>query len=494
MSEERIKALKGTRDLLEENYASMRALRDGLGDLLNSHGYRAIDTPALESAEIYLVKSGAEVTSRMYTFLDPGGGKVALRPEFTAGVVRAYLQVGADRTLPLRWQYCGPVFRHGSTEKASFRQMTQLGAELIGSSSPRADAEIISLANRGLQQLSLSSHKLVIGHIGAILRLLQSLDLSDRALSFLVSNIGEAQGPSQALERIKERGRSLGLPVEGDEDQLLSLVTADLSEDEARGVLLGLMRGFDEEAAGSRSRDEIVARFLRKMNQRDDPAQLQKGILLISRLNGIRGEPGESLEALQGLIGDLALPPPAEEAIELLKTTVAALADTGLSDDDYLLDLALARDLAYYTGVVFEIGHPSLGEGSILCGGGRYDGLVKALGGGEDTPALGFAYTLERVLLAVEAEGAGPPGENSSSVDVLVVAAEGSAYRSALMEADRLRGLGRRVEMEVREVPIEESLSYAAERDIPEVAVVNTSGEVVTQPSVRTSDVAAGSS
>jgi len=111
MSEEGIKALKGTRDLLEENYASMRALRDGLGDLLNSHGYQAIDTPALESAEIYLVKSGAEVASRMYTFLDPGGGKVALRPEFTAGVIRAYLQGGAGRALPLRWQYCGPVFR-----------------------------------------------------------------------------------------------------------------------------------------------------------------------------------------------------------------------------------------------------------------------------------------------------------------------------------------------------------------------------------------------
>ena len=493
MSKEKIKALKGTRDLLEESYSSMRALRDGLGGLLTSHGYRAIDTPALESAEIYLVKSGAEVTSRMYTFLDPGGGKVALRPEFTAGVIRAYIQGCVDRTLPLRWQYWGPVFRHGPTGKASIRQMTQLGAELIGPSSPRADAEIIALANRGLQQLSLSSHKLVIGHIGAILRLLQSLDLSDRALSFLVSSIGEAQESPKALERIKARGRSLGLPVGGDESQLLDLVTADLSEEEARGVLMGLMRGIDEEATGGRSRDEIVARFLRKMNQRDDQAQLQKGILLISRLNGIRGKPGESLEALQGLIEDLALPPPAEEALELLKATVAALADAGLSDDDYLLDLALARDLTYYTGVVFEIGHPSLGKGSILCGGGRYDGLVKALGG-EDTPALGFAYTLERVLLAVEAEGAGPPGENSPSVDVLVVAAEGPAHRSALMEADRLRGLGKRVEMEVRDVPKEESLSYAAERNIPEVAVVNAMGEVVTQPSVRRSDVATGSS
>ena len=107
---------------------------------------------------------------------------------------------------------------------------------------------------------------------------------------------------------------------------------------------------------------------------------------------------------------------------------------------------------------------------------------------------MGFAYTLERVLLAVEAEGAGPLGENSPSVDVLVVASEGSAHRSALMEADRLRGLGKRVEIEVREVPIEESLSYAAERDIPEVAVVDTRGEVVTQPSVRRSDVATGSS
>ena len=415
MSNKDIRKLQGTQDRLEKDFRSLRALQNTLQGFLSFYGYQVIDTPVLEPAELYLLKSGAEVASQMYTFVDPGGRRVALRPEFTASVIRAYIERREGSGLPLRWQYCGPVFRYTPLQDGAFRQFTQLGGELIGSPSPQADAEIVSLAYKGIKEIGLASHQLVLGHVGVILMLLEGLGLSDRAKAFLASSIEELDQGAEGLERVRERSSVLGLEGSAAEGQVSDIVTDDMGEEEARAVLLGLMDGV-EETTGTRGREEIVERFLRKVNRSDDPARVEKGIILVSRLSGIRGEPAKTISECRDLLSDLDIPDPKGEAMRALEGTLSALTDSGITEADVTLDLGLARDLAYYTGVVFEIRHPSLPKGTSVCGGGRYDGLVKALGGAEDTPALGFAYSLDNVHLATDAEAITPQTGQTSDV------------------------------------------------------------------------------
>ncbi|MEE9198869.1 MAG: ATP phosphoribosyltransferase regulatory subunit [Dehalococcoidia bacterium] len=493
MSDRSISKLRGTQDRLEADCASFRILEATLQDLLSSYGYQVVDTPVLEPAELYLLKSGAEVASQMYTFVDPGGRRVALRPEFTASVIRAFIQNRQGGDLPLRWQYCGPVFRYGPLQDGTFRQFHQLGAELIGSPGPRADAEVVSLAYKGVKEAGLTSYQLVLGHVGVILMLLQGLGLSDRARAFLASNIGELGRGADWIEGVRERSRILGLEGMGGKEQLLDIVTDDMGEEEARAVLLGLMRGL-EDTVGSRDREEIVARFLRKANRPEDPARVEKGILLVSRLSSIRGEPAKALAECSHLLRDLGVRDPKGETLGTLEDALSALTDGGIPEAELTFDFGLARDLAYYTGVVFEIRHPSLPKGSTLCGGGRYDGLVKALGGAEDSPALGFAYSLDNLHLATAAEGVTPSAAEMTLIDLLVVPADERSYSRALAEAERLRGQGKRVELGLCGLSQEQSLNYAEGRGIPRVVVVSQSGEVDIQQAGLTSNVAAGPS
>ena len=391
-----LRNLKGTRDYLNEEYASMQALQRGLRDLLSSHGFLPVDTPVLEPAELYLLKSGAEIASRLYTFDDPGGVRVALRPEFTASIIRAYIEKGVGSQHPVRWQYCGPVFRHGPLEEIPFRQFTQLGVESIGAAGPSSDAEIVCLADKGIKKASIAGHQLILGDVGIIVGLLRGLGLSDRAVAFLARSIVELKQGEDGMNRVRERSRALGFEGPEDGDQAFGLVTDGMNEEETRTTLLGLMKGIEGETGG-RGREEIMARFLRKVGRGDDSTLMEKGIRLTSRLSAIRGNPSQAIAECRSLIRDMSLSDFHDTAISNLEETISVMVDKGISETDFIIDLGLARDLAYYTGIVFEIHHPSLLKGAVLCGGGRYDGLVKALGGKEDTPALGFAYSLENV-------------------------------------------------------------------------------------------------
>ena len=143
-----IRRLLGMRDEPSEELGRRTSLQKNLREHLSSHAYQAIDTPLLEPTELFLRKSGGELATRMYTFTDPGGDRVSLRPEFTSSVIRYYLERANGEPLPLRIQYSGPVFRHD--ESSGFKQFHQTGAEIIGAATPESDGEVLALAQDGL--------------------------------------------------------------------------------------------------------------------------------------------------------------------------------------------------------------------------------------------------------------------------------------------------------------------------------------------------------
>ena len=125
-------------DVSNQEQRIKRGLEDSLSDLMAGFGYLPLETPILEPTELFLRKSGGELAARLYSFTDPGGASVSLRPEFTSSIVRYYLENASEIDLPARWQYSGPGLssRPMPTPKpaASSPRLAQNWSELPASS------------------------------------------------------------------------------------------------------------------------------------------------------------------------------------------------------------------------------------------------------------------------------------------------------------------------------------------------------------------------
>ncbi|HYM66273.1 MAG TPA: histidine--tRNA ligase [Patescibacteria group bacterium] len=166
---EPIKAIRGVRDILPAERALWRAVEQAAVGTSRKFGYEEIVTPLIEQAEL-IDRLGEEtdaVAKELYRFEDRGGRKVALRPEATAGVVRAYFEGGLNqRPQPSRLYLIGPMFRYDRPQKGRYRQFFQFNIEAIGSSSPALDAEVIELAVEWLIESGLSNVRLELNTIG----------------------------------------------------------------------------------------------------------------------------------------------------------------------------------------------------------------------------------------------------------------------------------------------------------------------------------------
>ncbi len=143
-----LQPVRGTQDLLPEEQRRHRAVVDAARGVAERYGYQEIATPIFEFTEVFARPIGETtdiVTKEMYTFTDRGGEEVTLRPEYTAGIVRAVLSNGLAQNLPLKFFASGPMFRYERPQKGRFRQFHQIDVELIGAAPPSADVEVIAL-------------------------------------------------------------------------------------------------------------------------------------------------------------------------------------------------------------------------------------------------------------------------------------------------------------------------------------------------------------
>src|SRR6195256_4185191 len=155
---EPIKAVRGMRDILPRERAIWRVAEKSATDVARSFGYEEIVTPVIERAEL-IERVGEDtdaVAKELYRFEDRGGRKLALRPEATAGVVRAYFEGGLNQgPQPARLYLFGPMFRYDRPQKGRYRQFFQYDIEAIGSASPALDAEVVEIAHDWLDDVGL---------------------------------------------------------------------------------------------------------------------------------------------------------------------------------------------------------------------------------------------------------------------------------------------------------------------------------------------------
>ncbi|MFE6858026.1 histidine--tRNA ligase [Nocardia sp. NPDC057668] len=164
------RAPKGVPDYLPPTSAEFVAVRDALIHTARLAGYGHIELPIFEETALFArgVGESTDVVSKeMWTFADRNGESFTLRPEGTAGVMRAVIQHGLDRgQLPVKLAYAGPFFRYERPQKGRYRQLQQVGLEAIGVDDPALDAEVIAIADRGFRSLGLDGFRLELTSLG----------------------------------------------------------------------------------------------------------------------------------------------------------------------------------------------------------------------------------------------------------------------------------------------------------------------------------------
>lgn len=171
MSESRLKAPRGTFDVLGEQASVRATLETRARSLLQGAGYERIETPVFEATELFARGVGAStdiVRKEMFTFEDAGGRSLTLRPEGTAPVCRAYVEHGMHkRRLPVKLWYLSSFFRHERAQAGRYRQFWQVGAEALGSEDPAVDAESISLLVTLLGEMGVANVRLRLSSLGS---------------------------------------------------------------------------------------------------------------------------------------------------------------------------------------------------------------------------------------------------------------------------------------------------------------------------------------
>ena len=152
----KLQPLRGMKDLFGEEFALHSHIIETAQKITTLYGFEGASTPILEYTKVFdrtLGDTSDVVSKEMYSFLDKSGESVALRPEFTAGIMRALISNGLQQKLPLKLFSCGPVFRYDRPQAGRQRQFHQINCEYIGSSEPYADAEVVKLGVHLLEEL-----------------------------------------------------------------------------------------------------------------------------------------------------------------------------------------------------------------------------------------------------------------------------------------------------------------------------------------------------
>lgn len=165
----KLQSIRGIHDGLPSEVAKWRKIEDVARTVFATHAVSEVRLPILEPTELFVRSVGEEtdiVSKEMYAFEDQGGDNICLRPEGTAGAVRAYLQAGLTRAGAQRWFYMGPMFRRERPQKGRLRQFQQVGVEWFGVNGPVADAEMLSMAQHFLDTLGIEKVRLEINSLG----------------------------------------------------------------------------------------------------------------------------------------------------------------------------------------------------------------------------------------------------------------------------------------------------------------------------------------
>lgn len=430
-----IERVRGMNDVPADVLSARLGLAQRMLAVIGRAGYALMDFPVLESTELFLRKTGEERVQQMYAFRYRNRD-LALRPEFTASVLRSLIPTLPAAPLPVRVAYHGPVFRYERPGQGRYRQFTEIGVELLGAHSAAADAEVIGMAAQSLHAAGIEHPRIVLGHVGIVRGFLAGLALDERVREWLVWSMERLHPDDLRGERIHPALAAM-LAENLDAQTVVAASPTD------RDTFLQLLREAGISLDGNRrTPEEIADGLIRKVRRRAEGNDVRRALAFLRELVQLRGSPDDVLPALDRLLHREGLD---TAAVVRLRDVFDVLGAYGVGREQIFIDLGLGRGLHYYTGVLFEM----YAEGSVqLGGGGRYDDLAAILGARQPVPAVGFSLGLERVHEAARA------AESAAAVReplVIVGIGDGGDVYRATEIANALRAVGWTALLDVRE-------------------------------------------
>jgi len=207
----KISRVRGMRDFLPDDLAKRRYIEAVVRELFKLYNYEEVETPTLEHYDLFALKSGEEIKQRMYMFTDMAGRKVALRPEGTPPIARLLSKELRTSPKPLRLGYVWNMFRYDEPQEGRYREFYQGGFELIGSSKPEADAEILTITKSLMRRLGFKDYFIKINHIGALKGVLGSYRVKENSQNEVFSLIDKKRfnDALRVLEKLKVSGRCI---------------------------------------------------------------------------------------------------------------------------------------------------------------------------------------------------------------------------------------------------------------------------------------------
>jgi histidyl-tRNA synthetase len=291
-------AIRGTQDMLGDQVRRFAHVIDTFDRVRRLYGFGRVEVPVFEATAVFARSLGETtdvVSKEMYSFDDRGGESLTLRPEFTAGIARAYLTSGWQQFTPLKVATHGPLFRYERPQKGRFRQFHQLDAEVIGSAEPGADVELLVFADQVLRELGVSD-----------------------GVTLTLNTLGDAE-----------------------------------TRDAWRAGLIAHFEA-NRDALSEESLDRLARNPLRILDSKD-----------------ARDIP----------VAAAAPPIDAFLSAEAGRFFAAVTSGLGAAGVAWTRNPRLVRGLDYYRHTAFEFVTDRLGAQGTVLGGGRYDGLIEALGG-----------------------------------------------------------------------------------------------------------------
>ena len=377
-------SVKGMRDLFGAELCWFQHIEETARRVFGRHGYGEIRTPILEELDVFKRSVGESsdiVNKEMYEFTDRGGRQVVMRPENTAGVVRAAIQhkllASSD---PVLFYYIGPQFRYERMQAGRYRQFWQIGAESFGVATPESEAESLLMLHSFLTELGLKHLVFSINSVGTP----ESRPAFHAAFrAFFAAK--EDQFCSDCHRRIESN----------------PLRVLDCKNDKCQAALEG---------------HPVITDYLDEASARHHAR-------------------------IKALLTELAIP--------------------------FEENPRLVRGLDYYTRTAFEVLSSDLGAQSALLGGGRYDGLVKQLGGPE-VPAFGWAIGLDRLAMILQQIR----GDAPFATPALLIPLGDRAATEALKLARRLWDAGVALQLETRGGALKKAMASANRTGVQTVLIL----------------------
>ncbi|MBU2582859.1 MAG: ATP phosphoribosyltransferase regulatory subunit [Alphaproteobacteria bacterium] len=387
--------------MVAETAREFEALEEQARKLLSvfvAAGHEAVAPAVLQPADVYLDVIGEALRARCYVFTDPDGDEFCLRPDLTVPLCRLHLERHPDGAQKAKYCYNGSAFRFQpqGADPSHPREFRQCGIESIGAAErEKADAHTLALILKGLEVAGLKEWKLRIGDLGLLRALLSAIEMPQRWRERLGHQLWRPKAFREELERLTNppQQRASSVP-----EELLEGIDPD-KPDEAERKVAKYLDDHGIEMQGVRTLGEISRNVARIAADRRAERLPLETANLIEGYIGVKAPARAAGARVKDLIRDAGID--IAPALEAYHKRLQLLSEHGVDVSRAEFSAEFGRSLEYYTGFVFEVQVPDLGEGSPVAGGGRYDGMMKICGAPVEVPAVGGAIHTERLLKAV---------------------------------------------------------------------------------------------